>query len=268
MKATTTSIALAALLTACGAAPPGISISSPLLDVSVVEQPAPAPAASCVIESVGRVVLPPGATLLQCGPQESTSTAADPVTHGDRPAASEHMDAAPGDPAPDTLPGTDAVNAGGGDGDTESPPAATPAPLADVIRGAEGQPSNVAYCDPAGLHIGDGFRIALSDVEREALLCQAIEQARTEAERTIGVVWKTLDQVRRDVWIETCYWAVCAGFEDAIDALRRHDYFVAGAEILDSCLYEYSAERCGDIDYSNPLRARRMARWMADGVRD
>ena len=268
MRATTTSIALAALLTACGAAPPGVTISSPLLDVAVVERPEAAPAASCVVESVGRVVLPPGATLLQCGPRESTSTAADPVTRGERPAASEHMDAAPGDPAPDTREGRDAATARGGPGGKKPSPAAPPTPLADDIRAAEGQPSNVAYCDPAGLHIGDGFRIALSDAEREALLCQAIEQARTEAERTIGVVWNTLDQVRRDVWIETCYWSVCSGFDDAIAALRRHDYFVAGAEILDSCLYEYSAARCGDIDYSNPLRARRLARWMVDGVRD
>ena len=230
----------AALSASCGSLPGGVAVDTPFADVEI--QPAtPAPSeAVCVVEDIGRVVLTPGSTIFQCGQAMPAETAREG--------------------------GTEAV--GGGEAErrssAESPEAA---PLADVIRAAEGQPSNIAYCDPAGLHIGDGFRLALDDAEREARLCQEIENARTEAERTIGIVWQTLDQARRDVWIEVCYWSSCSGFVDAIDAIQRHDYSIAALEILDSCLLEHRPE-CGDIDAADSRRAWRLARWMESGRRD
>ena len=232
-------------LAACGSATlPEVSIDTPLADVSLGSAPAPAPTDACLVVSGsldgGQIVIGPG---FRC------ADAARPTNNqADR-------DAAPpvgGEPGPDA-------------GRADEPPQPS---LADTIRAAEGQPSNFPYCDPAGLHVGDGIHIGryLSDREREGYYCEAIENARAEAERVIGDAWADLSQPRRDVMIELCYWAACAGFDMTILRVREGRYAEAGAEILNSCLYA-RLDACPPESAPNPERAMRLFRDMISSVR-
>ena len=236
-------IAAAVLLAAC--VPAGTRVSTPLGGVEVSHPPRPEMAgagATCMVD--GRLTLPAGASLDCSPPPAAAQPGAGAATR-------------PSDPkGPLGEPGTHGFLVGTLPVDTPAPD-----PLLERIRQAEGG-SNFAYCDPAGLHIGDGIKIHLSDAEREAAICTALEEARTEARRVLGEeTWQELDQVRRDVWTELCYAAACAGFRDTAHLTRVGAYVAAALELLDStcptCLYT-----------RNPARAELLAKWLRTGVRD
>lgn len=240
-------LALAALA-ACGSATlPEVSVDTPLAEVSLGSAPAPAPGDACLVVSGsldgGQIVIGPGFRCADIARPTNT-----PAVAGAEGVAGE---------------------AGGGRPGGDSGSAAARPNLADTIREAEGQPSNFPYCDPAGLHVGDGIHIGryLSDREREGYYCEALENARAEAERVIGDAWAGLSPPRRDVMIELCYWAACAGFDMMILRVREGRYAEAGAEIMDSCLYA-RLETCPPESAPNPNRAMRLMRDMISGERN
>ncbi len=234
-----------AALAACGSATlPEVSIDTPLADVSLGSAPAPAPADACLVVSGsldgGQIVIGPGFRCADIG--RPTNNQAD-------------RDVAPpvgGEPGPDA-----------GLADERPQPG-----LAATIREAEGEIGNFPYCDSAGLHVGDGIHIGryLSDREREGYYCEAIENARAEAERVIGDAWADLSRPRRDVMIELCYWSACAGFVEMIPLVREGRYVEAASEIMDSCLYR-RLETCPRESAPNPDRAMRLVRDMVSGER-
>lgn len=237
-------LALAALAACGSAALPEVSIDTPLADFSLGSAPAPAPADACLVVSGsldgGQIVIGPGfrcADIDEPAPNQADRDVAPPAGGG---------------------PGPDA-----GLADKPSQPG-----LAATIREAEGEVGNFPYCDPAGLHVGDGIHIGryLSDREREGYYCDAIERARAEAERVIGDVWADLSQPRRDVMIELCYWSACAGFVEMIPLVREGRYVEAAGEIMDSCLYR-RLETCPPESAPNPDRAMRLVRDMTSGER-
>ena len=241
-------IALAAsqglFLAACGSMFDGsASVNTALADFEVMPR---APEDSCVV-SEGRFVLGPGVVIRCAGADETEN----------RGPGNDDSAVVPSSPQPAAESPRPATS-------YAAPP---PDNLARTLRSAEGQPSSFPYCDPAGLHVGDGIFLGqyLADSEREALFCEAIEDARKEAERTIGDVWPLVDQARRDAWTEVCYAASCATFDRAILGIRAGDYSYAAGEILDSCLGR-NKPGCR-ADSANPERARRIAETIRTGRR-
>lgn len=239
--------ALAAILPACGGVsmPDNMAIDTPLAEITITEPeppPLPLPDHGCYLGT--DVVLLPGSTF-QCGglgPGGSTPA------QGSIETPPEAETAAPNALENDARPD-----------------------LVGTIRQAEGNESNFPYCDPSGLHVGTGVWVGqylrdirtLTESERQALDCMAIDNARDQAQRTIGITWETLEQPRRDAWIETCYAADCASFEDAITAIRGRNWPTAASEMLDSCLY-VNKPGCR-ADSANPDRAQRLAMQMWRG---
>ena len=241
----------------------GISVETPFVDVHNPPEPIPSDPDTCVID--GRLVLPRGAVLncetetavpeptpepSQGPPPRSISSdlrdrGADPISAPEPPAEGDYRQ--------------DLEELFGDAGETFKRTLGSSIErqiLAGEIVVEEGG-SNLAYCDETGLHIGDGSKIHISDREREELLCRELEQAEEEAQRVLGNrVFRRLDEVRQDVWIEMCYWSACRTFTRAREATVEGDYRAAAREIWDSELQ--------DID---PDRAERMARWMMTGIR-
>ncbi|MCY4429448.1 MAG: hypothetical protein OXC11_03525, partial [Rhodospirillales bacterium] len=171
-------LALPALLSLAlsGCIPAGMELNTPLGGFETSHPPAimkPADNDIC-LQTTGAVTISKSATI-NCGAEpaapETPATAAPPEPAAQRSAlqviglpnpAAEHP----------TLPPAET-------------PAGIPDPLADHIRTVEGD-ENVAYCDQLGvLHIGHGHKVAITDDEKEALLCADLAAARSEAKRVV-----------------------------------------------------------------------------------
>ena len=266
MASTLTTLSLAipvALLVAC-TPPDGLNVKTPVFDMETVHTPEKFDKDGCAVR--GELRLPKGAALT-CGEESPESVdekpnpvafPPDPPTPGPSPA---EIDPLPGDSAPS------ASEPAKPDPQVDSPPPAAGGrqsgafgPLRDAVVRTEGGKNSI-YCDPAGLHIGDGIKIFVTDSERDALLCERLEEAHRQAERILGsFTWSELDEVRRDAWAWVCYAASCAKFRDAIYYTQVRNYKLAAEAVLDSkcptCLYTI-----------NPERAEEMADWLETGER-
>lgn len=217
--------------------PEGLDARTPIGSIGLEHKPQEMAADNCTVR--GELRLPKGASL-NCD-----------VADEDAPAASPGPADEPVEPPPEVQ---------GPPAPVEPPPED---PLAETIREAE-DGSNLAYCDPSGLHIGDGSKVHLSDAEREAQMCAELKQAREEAQRILGAfTWATLDQVRKDVIAELCYWSPCAGFTDTIRLVRAGDFEGAAVELLRNS----EGDGPSGIVKTDMERAHRMARWLHSGIR-
>ncbi len=225
-----------------GCVPKGIDFRTPLASIETDHTPDELKAELCTVR--GELYIPKGGALT-CG----AATAA-PGGDGGTPPQTQ----LPSSPLPAEHPPEPEARSPEVPGD----------PLEESIIENEGG-QNTAYCDESGLHIGDGFRFQLSDAERAEHRCERIEEAKAAAERALGPeTWRTLDQVRRDVYSEVCYWTGptgCHSFTWTIKHIRTGNWNAAADELLNTtcptCLYTV-----------DPERTEVLARWMRRGVRD
>ena len=140
-----------------------------------------------------------------------------------------------------------------------SSPSEAPAALGDsLLEGICDQEGRNAspYDDGTGWHIGCGH--FLNDEEIEDLGLADLEQAEGEARRLFGRLVDRLVPARRDALYLWCYSAACAGFVEAVAAVRAQDWETAALEILDS-------KFATDPAYpGRHLTAQRVAAWLRE----
>lgn len=228
---------------------------------------APPPDIDATPPAVGAPEAPAEPVALQPAPPGPTATAGPDAAQVQDPAQAAAL--APGDPV-SSVPL-----------ERQPPPsdpcAGVPGFVYEEITAAEGNKPGL-YCDVAGLHVGDGVRVAIADAAAELEICAMLESAESripaearrrltclgirtaqgEAQRVLGAfVWPTLNPVRQGAWTVLCWWANCAGFVDTARHTRLGEWPEAGWEAINSTLPGRNLER-----------ARRVSSWLATGELD